>query len=739
MSQAQQNTSASNPDDQNVEQNVQTELTNDDVQAIEQCFPNSTVKASYFDILKHKEATYLKSLLVYRENTEYYPTTQEKFDVVYIVSAQVMVHLIMKNEYEEIVIESEHDSSTDRILCPTSVESMYAAEVEVRKYPANVLLGAYFKKFEYLPMQHDLPLVRILEGEHNFYDWKPPLPTQENWREFIYAPTNIRYLKVTYAANCRHKLGHWDEHPWCAACLVKAGIIVCVHPDKRTKDDEYCYICDTMSPEAVSAFLQKIENWKTRAENQEDTTPKGRRLPTKIKCQLHADLATPKGEVDSNPAWVTDKQGICRPATCIPLYAMFADYKSWNKMQRQSNCTANLKYFKYRYNRDRATKTDEELVHWPDLEIFFTMAGKKNKSAQDTHEDTDKNSEDENLVPSKTTSGRNTPRRKKSPRKQVGKKGQKNESQSQREARLKNQRQKDKDRRERELKERREMKQEIKDLKDDKRRLELDMKKLREQKTRKDWSSASDRCTKPEFDLSASYNFNRAIKAASKLSKDVNWIQTEGPANKKRKVVHRSLFKEAQGYFAPNEVIVQKIDETLAQYAENTQCPELEEVLPVCLNDFPISAVLSKAPSSEPDVHMKFPADDDEVMVHQFEMLRLDSLNRAMVKVHECESALFSALVDNMDANRLQADEPPDDMIVLDAAAYCHTLRESLLAESTGIVIAARRRDNVRRQNVPEHHSTNIIAHPLLPKEKSLIMREKETQRGDGPGTSRNQ
>ena len=201
--------------------------------------------------------------------------------------------------------------------------------------------------------------------------------------------------------------------------------------------------------------------------------------------------------------------------------------------------------------------------------------------------------------------------------------------------------------------------------------------------------------------------------------------------------MHRSWFKEAQGYFAPNEVIVQKIDETLAQYTENTQCQEFEESLPVFLNDFPTSAVLTKAPHSEPDARMKFPADDDEVMVHQFEMLRLDSLNRAMVKVHECESAFVSALVDNMD--RLQADEPLDDMIVLDAAAYCHTLRESLLAESTGIVIAARRRDNVRRQNVPEHHSTNIIAHPLLPKEKSLIMRERETRKGDGPGMSMNQ
>ena len=186
-------------------------------------------------------------------------------------------------------------------------------------------------------------------------------------------------------------------------------------------------------------------------------------------------------------------------------------------------------------------------------------------------------------------------------------------------------------------------------------------------------------------------------------------------------------------------MIVQKIDETLAQYAENTQCQEFEESLPVFLNDFPTSAVLTKSPQSEPDARMKFPADDDEVMVHQFEMLRLDSLNRAMVKVHECESAFVSALVDNMDANRLQADELLDDTIVLDAAAYCHTLRESLLAESTGIVIAARRRDNVRRQNVPEHHSTNIIEHPLLPKEKSLIMREKETQRVDGSGTSRNQ
>ena len=736
----QQNAQNVNP--QNVQQEGQqrkTHWTDADIAALEACYPCSTVRPTYEKVLEHEEFTYLWSLLVYRENTEYFPTTDEQDDEIHIVSSQVMVELTLQDKVMAVMLESDNDDSTERILCPLTVQDVYEAEKAVKNYASNAGIIALFIKFPYQPMQHNLPVVQLVERELDFHKWEPELPTQENWRVFLYAPTNIRYLGITYAANCRHKLGHWDEHPWCAACLLKAKIKPCIHPDVRRDGDEYCYICSTMSPEAISAFLKKFETWAEKQDEDDGLTPKGRKLPTKIRCQIHADLASASSAPDINPGWDKKFYGICRPALAMPLYATWEDYSKWSPQDRKTACKSHLKAFRQRYEKDRENQKKEDLVHWPDLVQFDLMAGKKTRKAQQTQEEQDSNDDQDGdgdanaarKASAKPTSGRA------SPRKKTKRTVRKPETETQRQNRLRAQRDKEKQRKDRELREKREMKNEIKALKEQVKTLEQDLAQRTAPKQRNQWKSRDFQCTVPEGDISASYDFNSAIKAAARMSKNVSWVETEEPAEKRRKVVHKSIFKQKQGYFAPNQLIMQKIDETLAQYAEDTECPTLEENLPVCLTDFVNSAILPTPPKSEGDVNRCFPTDRDEVLVHQFEAMRLDSLNGAMVKVHEVESACFSALMDNVDPARLTGPEVPDDMIVLDAAAYCHTVRESMLAESTAIVIAARRRDNAMRQNVPEHHCTNIIAHPIQPKEKALIMREKETVQGRGSRQSR--
>ena len=75
-------------------------------------------------------------------------------------------------------------------------------------------------------MNHELPTLQLPKELPDFYDkdFDPGLPTKENQFAFIYAPSNIRLHEETYAANCRHHLTPWDEHPWCAWCVVKAGL-----------------------------------------------------------------------------------------------------------------------------------------------------------------------------------------------------------------------------------------------------------------------------------------------------------------------------------------------------------------------------------------------------------------------------------------------------------------------------------------------------------------------------------
>ena len=105
----------------------------------------------------------------------------------------------------------------------------------VKNLEKNRAAKPVLEAFPYYPLQHDLPILEFVKPA-NFHDWKAPdPPTQADWRVFRYAPTNFRLGKTSYAANCRHPVRAWDEHPWCGLCLAKADITICPTPEREIR------------------------------------------------------------------------------------------------------------------------------------------------------------------------------------------------------------------------------------------------------------------------------------------------------------------------------------------------------------------------------------------------------------------------------------------------------------------------------------------------------------------------
>ena len=152
---------------------------------------------------------------------------------------------------------------------------------------------------------------------------------------FKYAPTNFRLEKTSYAANCRHPVWAWNEHPWCGLCLAKADITICPAPAKEKKgkatadDTEVaappvmqppCYLCARMTKKQVVKYIESFNSWKRKFADNPTTTQKSRKILEQVEIQWHADWANYHND-DINPAWKSVKRyGFCRLSWACPFY-----------------------------------------------------------------------------------------------------------------------------------------------------------------------------------------------------------------------------------------------------------------------------------------------------------------------------------------------------------------------------------------------------------------------------------
>ena len=165
----------------------------------------------------------------------------------YYVCPAVMIELVKENKFRINGGET----------VPKSYRDIKEARIKVKSFEWNSHLKKFDELYPYWPMNHALPELAMPDQLLDFTKpVKPALPTEENKDKFINAPSNIRYNGETWAANCRHHLSHWDEHPWCTWCYVATDIAEC--------DEKTCYLCKVMTETQLKERKIARKKWKIR-------------------------------------------------------------------------------------------------------------------------------------------------------------------------------------------------------------------------------------------------------------------------------------------------------------------------------------------------------------------------------------------------------------------------------------------------------------------------------------------
>ena len=127
------------------------------------------------------------------------------------------------------------------------------------------------------------------------------------------------------------------------------------------------------------------------------------------------------------------------------------------------------------------------------------------------------------------------------------------------------------------------------------------------------------------------------------------------------------------------------IEQKLESYKNCVFDPDFPASIPICMEDFPSSKIRSSPPEVAPDSDNKFPTDTDNVSVLQKEIIRLDALHRALVKLSEIDEILVKTLLRKNKATEVKSDKPSLEAYVIDAIRENCAKRERLVAESTAL------------------------------------------------------
>ena len=84
-----------------------------------------------------------------------------------------------------------------------------------------------------------------------------------------------------------------------------------------------------------------------------------------------------------------------------------------------------------------------------------------------------------------------------------------------------------------------------------------------------EWKANSTMCTVPSSNNYKTYDYQRALQAAGRMTEDVKMQDPVEPAEKRRKLMQRSLLKNTKKVFVADEDILRKVDKSLANYAED--------------------------------------------------------------------------------------------------------------------------------------------------------------------------
>jgi hypothetical protein len=163
-----------------------------------------------------------------------------------------------------------------------------------------------------------LPLNAILPKKIRPYCVCTEILRKDTADVFIHAPGNILYNKQCYAANCKHRVSMYDEHPWCIICLMLEGV------NPLCKKD--CYICAVMSKTARAAREALRTKYIAEINKFGEIQTKPISLRKDILHQIHADIAEENklGTLSIPNEWSEDYRGFYRCATRVPYFMSVA-------------------------------------------------------------------------------------------------------------------------------------------------------------------------------------------------------------------------------------------------------------------------------------------------------------------------------------------------------------------------------------------------------------------------------
>ena len=262
------------------------------------------------DLLKLQAVTVMRSRR--KASQCWYISTQQLSAIVW--SGRYEIREPSENEPKPYALEF---MPGDTMVYPDNIIEVENSFSHLVRLKGNEKWAQFFKIISVIPIQHELPIVQISpEFDFKFRKWSPPPPTAATSRVFLYGYSNIRHDKNTWAANCRHATSHWDEHPWCTYCLLKANIPIC-------KSDD-CYICKVMGPSARSKREERAQSYAKQFRRNPNYTRKDHILNVGILSQIHADYLAK--EIDGNPDWSKGYYAFCRPNWAVPMFMSWRDY-----------------------------------------------------------------------------------------------------------------------------------------------------------------------------------------------------------------------------------------------------------------------------------------------------------------------------------------------------------------------------------------------------------------------------
>ena len=139
----------------------------------------------------------------------------------------VLVQMMLKDKVNYTEYKNTETEMSTYDVVPKSSNAFWEAMESLLALPENNSYIPISERYPYIPYSYNLPKIQLVPGFDYKFSQHTVVPKQENWRVFQYSTTNYRYKSKSYAANCRHPVSSWDEHPWCPLCLIEAGIPLC--------------------------------------------------------------------------------------------------------------------------------------------------------------------------------------------------------------------------------------------------------------------------------------------------------------------------------------------------------------------------------------------------------------------------------------------------------------------------------------------------------------------------------